>query len=204
METETKNQSALLGKHRLEALTDGIYSIAATLLVLELKLAPLPHGSTNEALTQALIEVAPKGLTWLLSFWVMAMFWLAQLRLYRLSASLDWSMVWVELVQLALISLLPFSTAVMGEHGRLPTAAVLYSANLLGIALGSWYRTAHFLAHPELHATILPGTVATALRRRASVLVAAATATLTLAFFFPAWNMLAMLPTVLLPRVAKL
>lgn len=204
METQAKYQSNLVAKHRLEALTDGIYAIAVTLLVLELKIPALPHGATNQELVQALIEVVPKALTWLLSFWVMVVFWLAQLRIYRLTATLDWSMVRLELTQLALISLIPFSTALIGEHGDLPAAAVVYSVNLLAIALVSWRRTAHLLAHSELQAAGLDASIAVALRRRAGVLLAATVATLALAFFFPGWNMLAMLPTVLLPRIAKL
>ncbi len=192
-----------VGKQRLEALTDGLYSIALTLLVLELKVPALPHGADDEALRQALIGLLPRALTWLLSFWVMVMFWLAQLRLYRLSAALDWSMVWVELVQLALISLLPFSTALIGEYGSHVTAAVVYSANLLAIALFSWLRTAHFIRHAELHAPTLSPELRKTLRVRAWVLAGCCAASLLLAFFYPGLNMLAMLPVALLPVFAR-
>jgi uncharacterized membrane protein len=190
-------------KHRLEALSDGIYAIALTLLVLELKLPPLPHGASEQVLRSALIGLLPKGLTWLLSFWVMAMFWLAQLRLYRLSSALDWPMVWLEMLQLAGISLLPFSTALLGEHGGHVTAAAVYGANLVLIAWVSWLRTSHFLRHPELHAGGLPGPVARNLRIRAWVLSSCATAAFLLAFVRPGWNMLAMVPTALLPALAR-
>lgn len=190
-------------KHRLEALTDGIYAIALTLLVLELKLPGLPHAASDAVLRQALVALLPRGLTWLLSFWVMAVFWLAQVRLYRLSAALDWPMVWIELAQLSLISLLPFSTALLGEHGGHVTAAAVYGGNLLAIAGFSWVRTSHLLRHPDLHAPDLSAPVARVLRARSWVLVGCAGTAFVLAFFIPGWNLLAMLPTALLPALAR-
>ena len=66
-----------ISKARLEALSDGIYAVVLTLLVLELKLPPLPEAS-GSALNAALLALLPKGLVWMLSFWVAALFWLAQ------------------------------------------------------------------------------------------------------------------------------
>ena len=193
----------LPSKHRLEALTDGIYAIALTLLVLELKIPQLPSGSSEAMLGQALVELLPKGLTWLLSFWVMAMFWLAHLRLYRLSTGVDSSMIWAELMQLALISLLPFSTALIGEYGNYRFATAIYSAHLLGLSLLSLYRTTHVLGHAALHAADIPPGVARALRIRGRVLVGCSLAAFLLAFVAPGFNMLAMLPTGLLSRIAR-
>ncbi len=191
-------------KHRLEALSDGIYAIALTLLVLELKVPVLEYRVGEAEFQQALLHLLPKALTWLLSFWVMVMFWLAQLRLYRLTKAVDWSMVWIELMQLALISLLPFSTGLMGEYGIYRTASAIYAGHLLLIALLSWVRTAHLLRSPELHVAELRPEVARSLRLRVWTLTACAAAAFLLAFVAPVLNTLAMLPTALLPRLARL
>jgi uncharacterized membrane protein len=55
-----------IGKQRIEALSDGLYAIALTLLVLELKLPSLGHGASNADLLHALRELMPKLLTWFL------------------------------------------------------------------------------------------------------------------------------------------
>jgi len=199
----SEESTTLVGKQRLEAMTEGIYAIALTLLVLELKLPPLPHEATNAALVEALHALLPKVLTWMLSFWVMVLLWLGQLRVYRFCKALDWTLVWQELAMLAGVSLLPFSTALLGEYGNLPVAAAVYSANLLVVALLSSLRTWHLLRMPELHAPGLTAEVAQRLRLRAWALTGCAAAALVLAFFLPGWNMLAMLPTALLPRVAR-
>ena len=85
-----------ISKARLEALSDGIYAVVLTLLVLELKLPPLPEAS-GSALNAALLALLPKGLVWMLSFWVAALFWLAQGRVLRQSGEPDRLALLIEL-----------------------------------------------------------------------------------------------------------
>jgi uncharacterized membrane protein len=192
-----------IAKHRLEALSDGVYAIALTLLVLELKLPALPHGASDAALRAALLQLLPKGFAWLLSFWVIAMFWLAQQRLFRVCQALDGNMVRLELLQLCLISLFPFSNALMGEYGGQVTPAAIYAGHLLAIALVSWARTLYFARHPELHTADMSGQLTRVSLRRGALVAACALAALLLAFVVPTLNMLAMLPTVFLSRLGK-
>jgi uncharacterized membrane protein len=187
-------------KHRLEALSDGLYAIVLTLLVLELKVPAIGHGASERALLEALSPLLPKIMTWLLSFWVMALFWFAQCRLYRLAAHLDGATVRMELMQLALVSLLPFSTALIGEHGDHATAAAIYTAHLLAIALLAAWRTSHFIATRELHEGELDAAVARVLRLRSWTIVGSLLVALVLAFWWPGWNMLALMPNAFLWR----
>jgi uncharacterized membrane protein len=196
---EARHPPGDIGKQRIEALSDGLYAIALTLLVLELKLPSLAHGATNADLLRALGELMPKVLTWFLSFWVMAVLWLSQVRVYHLVHSLSRAMVRLELTQLACVSLMPFSTALIGEHGDLPAAAVIYAANMLAITLTGALRTRELLRHGEP----LPEPVARTLRMRSYALPACATAAVVLGFFFPGWNMLAMLPMVFIPARSR-
>jgi uncharacterized membrane protein len=196
---EARHPPGDIGKQRIEALSDGLYAIALTLLVLELKLPSLAHGATNADLLRALGELMPKVLTWFLSFWVMAVLWLSQVRVYHLVHSLSRTMVRLELTQLACVSLMPFSTALIGEHGDLPAAAVIYAANMLAITLTGALRTRELLRHGEP----LPEPVARTLRMRSYALPACATAAVVLGFFFPGWNMLAMLPMVFIPARSR-
>jgi len=192
-----------IAKHRVDALSDGVYAIAITLLVLELKLPALHEGATDAALRHALVELAPKVLVWLLSFWVMTVFWLGQQRLHRYSTALDRPAVLIELAQLALVSLLPFSTALIGEHGNHAIAAAVYSLNLLGPALLSLARVLHLSRQPALQAQEFTPAVRTYLLWRAWGLVALCAVALALALVVPGWNMLALLPVALLPMLAR-
>jgi uncharacterized membrane protein len=193
----------MIGKQRVEALSDGIYAIALTLLVLELKLPSLGHAATNADLLAALQALLPKVLTWFLSFWVMAILWLSQVRVYHLVHSLTPVMVRLELIQLACVSLMPFSTALIGEHGDLPAASVVYAANMLAITVAGALRTRELLHHKDLHVDANDPAALNALRMRAWALPACAATAVGLGFFYPGWNMLAMLPMVLLRAPAR-
>jgi len=192
------------GRHRLEALSDGIYAIALTLLVLELKVPVLPHDASEHAVIEALVGVLPKAMTWLFSFWVMIVFWQSQLRVFRFSVRIDYSMMWLELIQLALISLLPFTSAVLGEYGAYRAPYALYSAHLMLMGLLSVRRTEHMLRHTELHAPELSPAVARSLRIRVWTLLGCSTGAFLLAFIIAPLNMFAMLPTALLSRLAPI
>ena len=192
-----------IGKQRIEALSDGLYAIAPTLLVLDLKLPSLGEAATNADLLNALHALLPKVLTWFLSFWVMAVLWLSQVRVYRLVHSLSRKMVRLELIQLACVSLMPFSTSLIGEHGKLPVAAVVYAANMLAITLTGALRTHELLHQPRVHAQALEAALIRTLKMRAYILPACAATAFALGFFFPGWNMLAMLPMVLIPTRAS-
>jgi len=191
-----------IGKQRIEALSDGLYAIALTLLVLELKLPPIGHGATNADLLHALQELLPKVLTWFLSFWVMAVLWLSQVRVYHLVHSLTPTMVRLELIQLACVSLMPFSTALIGEHGELPAAAVIYAANMLAVTVTGALRTRQLLLHTDVHLNPDNPAALQTLKLRSYVLPACAATAVALGFFFPGWNMLAMLPMVFIRGVS--
>jgi uncharacterized membrane protein len=202
---EAQRPQGDIGKQRLEALSDGLYAIALTLLVLELKLPSLGEAATNADLLHALRELMPKVLTWFLSFWVMAVLWLSQVRVYHLVHSLSRTMVRLELMQLACVSLMPFSTALIGEHGSLPLAAVIYAGNMLAVTLTGALRTRELLHQPHAHVEAVDASVLRTLKMRAYALPACAAAAVALGFFYPGWNMLAMLPMVFIPaqRMAR-
>jgi uncharacterized membrane protein len=202
-ETATQVPGSAVAKHRVEALSDGVYAIALTLLVLELNLPALPHGAADADLRAALVELLPKILAWLLSFWVIALIWLAQQRLYRVAERLDRWLGRIELLMLALISLLPFSTALVGEYGGRAIASSIYAGHLVAIALAGWLRVHHFLRHPELHVPNIDPRTIRGMRVRSRVFLACTGATLVLAAFLPGWNMLAMLPAGLAPLIAR-
>jgi uncharacterized membrane protein len=192
-----------IGKQRMEALSDGVYAIALTLLVLELKLPSLGDAATNADLLHALRALMPKVLTWCLSFWVMAVLWLSQVRFYAPVHSLSRTMVRLELPQLACVSLMPFSTALIGEHGNLPAAAVVYAGNMLAITLTGALRTRELLRQPGVHIEPLQAPVLRLLKMRAYALPACAATAFALGFFIPGWNMLAILPMVMIPTRAR-
>lgn len=120
-------------KARVDALTDGIFAFAMTLLVLEVHLpAELPIRDGAELIAQ-LRSLAPQYLAYVISFFVLAAQWRGEIELRRVEeisrAALGWSMAY-----LFFITSVPFSSSVVGRHGDLPPAVWLYAANMIIVA----------------------------------------------------------------------
>jgi uncharacterized membrane protein len=195
--------SATLEKHRLAALQDGVYAIAMTLLVLELKLPPLPERLTDALLWSALLGIWPKLLTWLLSFWVLAVFWIGDARALTVFKVVDPFLLRLSLWRLALVSLIPFSTAFIGEHGNHSVGAAVYSAHLFLLAAAQVMRNAFAQAHPD--AVEWPGPEARVDAVVQSWVTFGCTAVaFGLSFLSPGFNMLALLPLLFVRLARKL
>ena len=192
--------TAAIDKHRLAGLQDGVYSIAITLLVLDLKLPPLDGPLSDALLWSALLGLWPKLLTWLLSFWVLVLFWIGDVRTLAALAVVDGFLLRLALWRLALVSLLPFSTALIGEHGNHVPAAALYAAHLTLLAATQTVRHRVVRAHPQLLAS---ADAAADRGAQAYLTLACAAAAFGLAFVTPGYNMLALLPLLAVPLLRR-
>jgi uncharacterized membrane protein len=129
---------------RLAALSDGIFAVAMTLLVLDLRVPvndlaqALP---SEQMLVDALVELAPRLLTYLLSFLTLGIFWIGQQTQLNYFARSNRNLTWIHLGFLMSVSLLPFSTSLLAEFISYRLAVVVYWVNLLllGVMLyASW------------------------------------------------------------------
>jgi uncharacterized membrane protein len=122
---------------RLAALSDGVFAVAMTLLVLDLHTPALAtiHGEAD--LLHALAPLAPRLLVYLMSFLTLGIFWVGQQTQLNNFEHSDRDLSWVHIAFLFVVSLMPFSTALMAEFFHYRTALILYWFNifLLGVVL---------------------------------------------------------------------
>jgi uncharacterized membrane protein len=121
------------GTGRLLALSDGVVAIALTLLVLQLKV-PVPHGGNKTSpltLYHDLAKGSPQLVSYVVSFYVFAIFWLIHHRVYRLLRGHREVIAWWNFGFLFTITLFPFSAALMGEFPDNSLAVVEFAINLL-------------------------------------------------------------------------
>ena len=152
--------NALAGQsvERLAALSDGLFAVAMTLLVLDLKV-PAGHAiETDQALLDALRELAPRLVVYLMSFLTLGIFWVGQQMQLSHFARSDRNLTWIHLVFLFAISLMPFSTSLMAEFITLRTALLLYWLNIFAfgaILFVSWRYAIHAgLVEPDVSVAI--------------------------------------------------
>jgi uncharacterized membrane protein len=119
---------------RILTLTDGVVAIAMTLLVLDLNTI-VYHGSSARELWHALGQEGGRFIAFFISFWVIAQFWLVHHRVFRRITRHEDSLATRNFWFLFGISLLPFTTALLGESKDNPLPVTLFSANLLLISV---------------------------------------------------------------------
>lgn len=122
---------------RIVAFSDGVFSIAITLLVLNLSLDA--RDVATEGLTQALWEQRQNLLAYAISFAVIGRFWLVHHRFFGEVTAFDNRLIGLNLLYLGWIVLIPFSSEVLGDYGGQTAAVVVYAVNLAGVvSLGLW------------------------------------------------------------------
>ena len=126
---------------RVGALSDGVFAIAMTLLVLALKLPDLGPGLGRDAFAAALLEQGPRFASWLLSFAILCRLWITQHALLAEGDTRTRGFVGWTFLFLGAVSFIPFPTSLLSEHHDQTLSVVIFSATLAaaGIALlGMW------------------------------------------------------------------
>ena len=184
MNTSGTNEFSLT-KHRLEALTDGIFAVAMTLLVIELKIPETLHVHTEQELLQAVANLLPKFIAWIISFGVLAIFWVSHHRLFHFVRHVDGKLSWLTIGYLAGVSLMPFSSALAGEYGGALTSQIIYSANMILLGTMALLKSRYVHRHPELCAVAMPLGMYKGARIRTSGLIAVAIAAILITWALP-------------------
>lgn len=116
-----------LQTERLNFLTDGVYAIAITLLVLELK---VPEHLPPEAVLPALRDNGPKFIAYLIAFSACAIGWTFTYLTHGLLRRAGPAHLMCTLVSLLAVGLIPFSSALMGNYPNSPWGIVAYAADV--------------------------------------------------------------------------
>lgn len=103
---------------RIIGLSDGVFAIVLTLLVLELRVPHLPEHATAAELWNALYGIKNKIIGFLLSFLFIASLWFSHNQLFKLFDKIDNPMLWYNNFFLLAVCFVPFPTALIGEYPR--------------------------------------------------------------------------------------
>ncbi len=126
-ETHHDHPQSAVSKARLEFLFDGIFAIAMTILVLELKVPELNEPKSVHELGHALLHHAPTFGSYLLSFIMLGVFWYRHNNQYRHYILITRPMLILHLIQLAAAAFFPFCAALFGRYPTNPLSMVIYT-----------------------------------------------------------------------------
>lgn len=129
---EGRSKHAVMGftVERLNALSDGVFAVAITLLAVGIAV-PTIHGAvTNSKLVHGLAELWPHFFSYTLSFVIIAMFWISHHSLFSVIRRVDKSLIWINIFYLLLIVFMPYPTNLLSLYGQTAVATALYAAVL--------------------------------------------------------------------------
>ena len=153
-------------KNRLEALADGIFAVALTLLVLDIKLPDEVEFTSNDALWARLVELERHFAVYVISFIVIAMYWVSHQLQFHFVRYTDRRLIWINMFWLLLISFLPFATDLMGDHKQLVLPCEIYGVTLISISAVSFMHLEYMMHHPYLTTREFTHDIAVMLKHR--------------------------------------
>lgn len=125
---------------RLEALTDGVFAIAMTLLVLDLKVEDLGAAATNDQLWQALLSMQDSLTSFIISFLLLGSMWAVHMRQFEFIKRADRHLTMINTLRLLTVVLIPLTTSIAGNYSDLVLGRVLFPINFFALALVSYWQ----------------------------------------------------------------
>jgi uncharacterized membrane protein len=170
--------------------SDGLFAIAATLLVLSIDVPRVSHGQLPYALDNMIQPV----LAYFLSFAVVGLFWMRHHQLFGMLRASDASFAAINLIFLAVVALLPVPTELLGRYGSDTAPVVIYAVFILALSL-----LLRLLAHHAVAAGLTDREPAERWRLRGRWVLVVFGASIPIAFLSPvvamySWSLVALLP----------
>jgi uncharacterized membrane protein len=145
MTTIQRHESPFSDLGRLITLVDGVFAVAMTLLVLDLK---LPIGSPD--LSNALVQMVPSFIVYIIVFASIAGYWTIHHGTFHFIMHGDGKLMVLSLVNLLFITLFPLAASIVGAHPLEALATVCLSLNCLCYCLSAWGIWSYVAANPQL------------------------------------------------------
>jgi uncharacterized membrane protein len=135
-QTAKKREEHEVEFSRIVAFSDGVFSIAITLLVLAID---IPKKLDHSQVAHALWEEREQLFAYAISFAVIARFWLVHHSFFSEVKAFDRRLIGLNMLYLGFLVLIPFSSKVLGEYGGVFAVVVVYGVNLAAVVLiGQW------------------------------------------------------------------
>ena len=142
-------------KARLERLTDGVFAIVMTILVLEITIPHISQTQVSIELPKELIELWPALLSYAISFIILGFFWISHDDQFHYIRRVNRPLLGLSIFYLMFIALIPFSASLLGEFGNQQFSIFVYGTNLIICSFWNylhwWYATRnHLLVDKDL------------------------------------------------------
>jgi uncharacterized membrane protein len=154
-----KGNKTFFATNRIETLTDGVFAIVMTLLVLNLAIPEISQTSAQELFSR-ILQLWPKLLSYTVSFIILGIFWVGHHHIFHYIKRANAGLLWINIFFLLFIALIPFSTALSGDYSSIEVPFIIYGINLVPIfilryALWEYATYKHRLVENNIDNTIV-------------------------------------------------
>jgi uncharacterized membrane protein len=145
---------------RLTSFSDGVFAIAVTLLVFNLKVPHIPANLVHQQLPSVILGMLPNFSTYVISFLLVAIYWTFHHRMMNLVVRIDTPFLWMNIYYLLVISFIPFPSALFGSYSHETFSFVFYvccmvTVNLLSMTMLAYASYKSRLIKSDLPAAII-------------------------------------------------
>lgn len=195
---------------RVGSLADGVFAIAMTLLVLDVKVPEVAEPITGAGMVDALFAILPSVAGYVVSFIILGMVWIGHHNQFHFIRRVDRALLWINVLYLLCVAFVPFATAFLTRYLLQPAGLLIYGGTLLLGGLSHFASWSYAVNHGLVTEEVTPE-VAEMFRERISMGIAVyLAATLVGAFFpkiglvlFASMPVLYMLPSRIDPRLVE-
>lgn len=120
---------------RLTSFSDGVFAVAITLLVLSIAVPELPKHRADDLLGRELVNLIPIYWAYVISFFVIGLFWFGHHRIFIKVAEHDVGLFWLNLLFLMCVVFIPFPTQVMAQYSDSVVSTIFYACSISGAGI---------------------------------------------------------------------
>ena len=177
-----------LSTSRIEALTDGVFAIAMTLLVLNIEVSEPRQGFDASDFQQRVLNLWPQLMHYVESFIILAAFWIKNHQQFHFIKRSDRRLLLINLGCLLFVCLIPFSTSLMADYGDMWLAAIVFESNMLLAGTLYYLHWSYATKGHRLVEKDLDPRVITAYKQSSLVIPLVSVVAIALSLFHPRWG----------------
>lgn len=133
-----ENRSFFITTSRIEAFSDGVFAIVITLLAFQFKVPKFTMEATIQQNFHELLKLSPHFVSFVFSFLFVAVFWINHHQLFHTIKEADRKLLWYNIHLLFWITIIPFPTAMVGDHPQTPVAIMSLAFVLMMATLAAY------------------------------------------------------------------
>lgn len=136
--------------NRIEALADGVFAIAMTILVLSLEVPTRAQIADQSDLVKFVFGKNYEFLSYFISFFVIGSIWISTIRRTHILKNTDYKHLWLSLLNLFFVTTVPFTTSLLGDYSEFEFAEILFHFNILFLEIIAFIQWEYLMRNTDL------------------------------------------------------